>query len=327
MDDKDKKPEESKPVIKSWNDLKKEAKAQAKEKYAKKLEAKEGKKDEPINETPKVDTDPATEVENTPEVVEKKPEEPKVDVDAVARKAADEAASKVAEATKAEFQAKIDQILNKDKDIQEKQKEADELIASWDKEQRLPKDYKELIDETMRIADAKMAHKQRELEAKAKEEKPPEAPKTESPTEDRQQQDFLKEITADIQDLMDAKVLPKPANFDEINNPATTDPAAKEIQKVFDFGIKLNSERVKQGLAPIKSFNKIYFIHYKPVMDKVAPKNSQPAGANAPTSPSKAQNTESSAPQPFYQKSEDGKYHPKSWAQIKYEALRAKMGR
>lgn len=323
-------PAEEKPVTKSWTELRKEARAKQQEKVLKKYKA-QIKSDEPKSESkPDEKSEDAAAVSNEakPEKTEEaKTEEPKIDVEAVARKAAKEAAQEVAEQAKQdklEFQTKLDSILTKDADMQQKQKDADELIATWDKEKRLPKDYAELIQETMRIADAKMAQRQREAEKATKSE----TPKTE-PTVDPQKQaldKFQSEIVADLNEIYSAKFMPKPQNMEEINNPNTTDEAAKETQKLFEFGVKLNTERRARGLEPVTSINKIYFLHYKPYAD-AQPKNSnQPAGADAPVSPSRNQSvTSQNSPQPFYQKGEDGHYRPKSWAQIKYEALKSRI--
>lgn len=230
---------------------------------------------------------------------EPKKETPKTpDPEELVKKATDEAtkrateeANKKLEEQKAEFQAKIDEILNKDKNLQEKQKESDALIASWEKEGRLPKDYQELIQETMRIADEKMTQRlrQAEEERNAAQEKLAQEKKAQEElakkTEQEQLESYQKQIVTDLQDLYAAKLLPEPQDINEINNPDTKDEAAKETQKVLQFGVKLNQERTGKGLPPITSLNKIYFLHYKPYIEATGQKPSdQPAGANAPVS-------------------------------------------
>lgn len=325
------KKEEDKPIVKSWAQLKKEAKTKAKEKYAAKYVGE--KKEEAV--APKVDDTPPEKSEEKPEEKPKAEEkapapEPKLDVEAVAKKAAEETATKM----RADFNTEIKKILeNQSTSMEQKEKDADELIAVWDKEKRLPKDYKELIQENLRITQARWDQLNREAEAKKSEEgskkddvvtttPPPAAPTN----EEAQQAAFQKEVVRDLGELYDAKELPRPVSAEEINNPNTTDENAKKTQELFAFGVKLNTERRAKGLEPITSLSRIYFLHYKPYAEaqaKNAPKNNQPPGGDAPTSPSKNQSvTQPQANRPFYSKGEDGKFHPKSWGQIKYEMLK-----
>ncbi len=207
-------------------------------------------------------------------------------VEEVAKKTAEETAVKVTAETKKAFQEEIAKILDKDKALIDKQKEADELITSWDKEKRLPKDYKELIDETMRVADAKMEQKLRarqEEETRVKQEN--EAKETERKVELEKKQgeerlaEFNKQIVQDLDDIYNANLLPRPDKFEEVNNPDTKDDKAKETQKLLEFGVKLNVARQKEGKPPVTSLAKIYFLHYKPEIEK---SNHQPPGADAP---------------------------------------------
>lgn len=294
MDDKDKKIEKVEDKDPEAYDYKRDSKRTLRD-ISKDIQDRRKKK---LESTPKPEitsapkAEPAAPAEKKPE--EEKPEkvekveEPKIDVEAAVKKAADAAAAKATEETKKEFQAKIDEILNKDKDMLEKQKEADELISTWDKEKRLPKDYNELITETMRIADAKMEQKMRAEKAKADEErqtlektKADEDAKAKS-AQETQLSNYQKQITQDIEELISTKEFKKPTDIEEINNPETKDTAAKEIQKVLEFGVKLNTKLVSEGKQPVQSLYKIYYSHYKPVMDKAAPKDEQPAGADAP---------------------------------------------
>ncbi len=328
--------EQSKPVIKSWNEMKKEAKTKAREKQAEKILAREKKSSsstEPES-TPKVDEDRKGDDKEKPEVLDSSPkvdkEEPKIDIEAVARKAAkeaaDDAAKRVGDETKAAFTSEINKILTRDNDLQQKQKQADELIAAWDKENRLPKNYKELIDETMRIADAKVTHREQEAKRLAQEPEPP-APLP-LPSEETSEQKlgrFQKEITDDLESLYTGNDLPRPANLAEINNPNTSDANAKVTQDLLNFGVKLNTSINKRGGTPITSLKGIYEA-YKLAGNET--KVVQPPGADAPVSPSRNQSvTQQPTTQPFYQKGEDGHYHAKSWAQIKYEALKSRITR
>ena len=316
---------EDKPVIKSWDAMRKEAKAKQREKIIKKFT-----KEVKVEETPKIEAETEKnlqkEVENS-EKQEPKVEEPKIDIEAVTKKAAEESASKVAEEVKQAFSDKVQQILDKDKSLIEKQKELDELIPVYLKENRLPKDYKEMVDEQLRVTEARWQQLEREKEAKVK----AETPKIEEPKVDPAKlalENYQKEIQADLEDLYTAKFLPRPSKIDEINNPATQDEAAQATQKLFEFGVKLNTERVAKGLPPVKSLSKIYFLHYKPTMGSQPKKSDQPAGADAPISPSRNQSvTEVNKPTPFYQKGPDGRLHAKSSAQIKYEALKSRIGK
>lgn len=254
-----------------------------KDKEPKKDDEVEVKEDKVIEETPEQKERKEEKLEEAPAV-----QEPKVDVEAAVKRASEETAARVKEETSKEFQAKIDEILNKDKDIQEKQKEADELVASWDKEKRLPKDYQELISETMRISDVKMEQRlrtQRNEEAKKRDEVEKErvAKETTTKTEEaRKLEDFNKAIASDLDEIYNAKLLPRPSKIEEINNPDTTDKNAKETQKVLQFGIELNQRLVKEGKPPVTSLSKIYFLHYQPTISKAPKKEEQPAGADAP---------------------------------------------
>lgn len=261
-------------------------------------------------------------------------EEPKINPEEIAKKAAEEASKRVAEETKKEFQEEIEKILNKDKDIQEQQKEADELVAAWEKEGRLPKDYPELISETMRIAEKKMEIKMREqeeakqAEIKKQEEEKAAQTKAEETKQAEQKKAFEEQIVSDLNDIYSAGMLPRPANIEEINNPETQDTAAKETQEVIKFGIELNTKRVSEGLPPVTSLNKIFFLHYKPFKDaQPAKPSSQSAGADAPISQGSNQ---SSTQQPnndaLYVRQPDGSLKAKSWAQLRWEAIQARLG-
>lgn len=208
-------------------------------------------------------------------------EEPKIDP----KQIAEETAKRVAEETKASFREEIQKILDKDKSVVEKQAEADELIAAWDKEERLPKTYKEVIDEALRVSEAKFNQLQ-----KAKEEADTQK---QQETQTRQQQEqqvqntaaetVQKSIQEDLDDLYIAKLLKKPldATKQEAEDMA-------ETNDLLQFAIKLQQDRAKAGEKPVSSLSKIYFLHYKPFKDAQAKTNNQPAGADAPVSGAKA---------------------------------------
>jgi len=329
--------EEKVHAIKSWNQIRKESQKQARLDYAKKHGLLDEEKSEK-KETASVETPPEKKVE-TSDTTNEKPQEPRIDPSEIAKKAAiaaaEETATKIAAETKESFKQEIQKILDKDKDIQDKQKEADELIAAWDKEKRLPKDYNELIAETMRIADAKVAQaqkaaeRQRVIDEQAQKETQAKEAQGAKDTQQTKLDDYQKRIAADLEEIYAAGFLKRPVNVEEINNPTTTDEGAKKTQEIFDFGVKLNTERKTKGLPPVDSLNKIFFLHYQPYMKAQGKTQSkQVAGADAPVSPSRNQSvTQSNKPQPFYYKGTDGKMHPKSWAQIKYEMQRAKVSK
>ncbi len=313
--------------VKTITQIAKESQARIRKQYLEDLEKKEA-------EAAKKEEKPEEKSEEKP-VEEPKPEEkkeepkiePKVVTEDEAKRLADEAAKKAAEETSKEFQGKIDEILNKDKTLQEKQKEADELISAWDKEGRLPKDYAELISETMRIADAKMEQRQKAIEEKAAEERKAQEEAKNKEVEDKKAQeqkaleDYNKQIATDLDEIISAKLLPRPADINEINNPETKDEAAKEIQKVFKFGIELNTKLKAEGKTPVTSLNKIFFLHYKPFVDaNPAKKSEQPAGADAPVSGS-----EHTTPDTPTDKIPYAQLHKETWPQtisrLKKEAL------
>lgn len=279
------------------------------------------KRTKKAEEEPKVEEKPEDKPEKEVPIKEP-PKEPQVDVDAVAKKAADEAANKVAQETKKAFDDKVSEILNKDKTMVEKQQELDELIPIWEKENRLPKDYPELIAENLRVTQAKWAQLDREKQAKSEEERvAAEKVKVDQETQtkaqaDKQLEDFNKQITQDLNDIYDAKFLPRPDKFDEVNNPDTSDKAAKKTQELLSFGVKLNIQRKSEGKDPITSLSKIYFLHYKPTMDKAAPKDEQPAGGDAPVAGAK--NTPPSNPS----KIDYNQLHNETWAQTKARIAR-----
>ena len=318
----DNKPEEKvvdKPVDKSWSQIRKEARDVQREKAIKKL-TKQIKVEEPKNDTSDT-SDTKTETpkeEDKPEPKVEEPKEPKIDVEAITRKVAEETASKVSTETRKAFDEKVQEILDKDKSLVDKQKELDELIPVYLKENRLPTDYKEMVDEQLRVTEAKWAQLEREKASKTKAE--PEAPKVDN--EQERLANFHKGIVDDLRSLSQSNELRLPEKIEEIDNLQTTDPNAKNIQKIFDFGIELNKRINAHGGTALTSLKSIYEV-YKMSGAAMEVKTKQPAGADAPVSPSRNQSvTQPNAPTPFYQKGPDGKMRPKSWAQIKYEGLK-----
>lgn len=292
------------------------AETQARIKKAKKKE---------IVENPEKESKPDEKIEKPLEeekpIVKEPPKEekPEVDHDAIAAKAAEDAAKRVAEETKASFKEEIAKILDKDKDMLEKQAEADALIASWEKEKRLPKDYGELIAETMRIADVKYEQKAK-AEAKIAEEKRATFEKEEATKKaelDKKQGEeklraFNKQIVDDLEEIYAIKELPKPSKIEEINNPETTDENAKKTQAVLHFGVELNRRLVKEGKQPVTSLNKIYFLHYKPFQAANPTKSAEVPGGDAPVAGARNTPTGDSSKKIDY-----NLLHNETWAQTK----------
>lgn len=230
-----------------------------------------------------VDTPPDKErkEEKEPEKKEEsKVEEPKVDPQEIA----DKAARKAAEETRKEFQAKIDEILNKDKVIEEKQKEADELVAIWEKEERLPKDWKEIASEQLRISNVKLEQRlkeQEETRKKSEEEQQNKVKQDQEETQKRYEariEEVQNKALKELEELYENKFLAKPADISK-----TDAEDMKETNELITFAIDLNKKRVEQKLEPIDSVSKIYFMHYKPFKDaQPGNKGNQPAGADAP---------------------------------------------
>lgn len=218
-------------------------------------------------------------------------------IDETVKKTAEETAKKVSEETKLAFNEKIKEILNKETPIIDKQKETDELITAWDKENRLPNDYKELIDENLRVTQAKWNQLDKEKEERILNESKlrEENEKKVKEEETKREEDFNKKlgeekfksfqeaINADLNDLHEAGLIARPTNAEEINNENTTDENAKAVQKLLKFGVELNTKLAKEGKPVVTSLAKIYFLHYKPEIDKGITKE-QPAGADAPIS-------------------------------------------
>lgn len=255
---------------------------------------------------------------------EAKKEEEKIDHVALATKAAEDAAKRVAEETKASFKEEIERILNKDKDMLAKQEEADALIATWDKEKRLPKDYNELIQETMRISEVKYEQKAKALQQEAetarvtkeKEESTNKEALAKKQGEERLAE-FNRQITTDLEEIYALKELPRPAKLDEVNNPDTQDAAARKTQEVLKFGVDLNTRLVKEGKEPVTSFNKIYFNHYKPYQAAHPAKTAEVPGADAPVAGAKNTPQGDASGKINYTQ-----LHNETWAQTKMRLIR-----
>jgi hypothetical protein len=238
--------------------------------------------------------------------------EPRIDVKEVATQAAQEATRIAQEA----FKKQIDDILDSKKPIEDKQTQADELISIWDKEGRLPTDYKEVVAESIRIADAKYTQREKEARRIQEEEtvrKQKEADESASRSQKAQQETVEKlneNIKTELTELMEAKYLPK-ADVDNDQDPNRT-----ELDKFLKFGIELNQKRAAEKLNPIQSVNKMYFMHYKPFLEASgAKKSDQPAGERAPIAGNRSSSTKETEDAYIYARD-----HKKTYRQILTEA-------
>lgn len=273
----------------------------------------EGSKEETIKEKLKEAAKPKEEVKEEPKKEEKKIEEPKVNPDEITKKAVDEAKKQAEEVSRRAFKDEMQKILDKDKEVIDKQKDADDLISVWDREKRLPKDYKEVVQETLRISEAKYKQLERERSEKQRVEKD-ELKKQEDIKKTNEKINYqtrLDEINnkvkSELNELYEMKHLSRPPEtYDE------KDETQKKTDDLIKFGIDLNVKRQKENLPPIDSIAKIYFMHYKPFKDaEGAPKTDQPAGADAPISGASSPKTESTTKGYVYARD-----HGKSYRQI-----------
>lgn len=258
---------------------------------------------------PKVESKPKEE-KKVEKKEEKKPEAPVIDVEKIKKEAADE--------VRKEFEVKTKEIMDKKVSDEQKQKEADELIDIWTKEKRIPKDYKEIVTETHRLAEVKMKQVLRERDEKVKAEADARV-KADNDKKTTEQKTYQARVDAintkvknEMNELYEGKFLKKPPEkYDE------GDTTQKETDELMKFGIELNTKRAKEGLDPIDSISKIYFMHYKPFTEAQGKaKSKQPAGADAPISG--ARSTEDKGENKGYVYKRD---HNKSYRQILQEQL------
>lgn len=249
-------------------------------------------------------------VETNEPTQERKEEQKTEPVDPV--KIAEEAATKAAQKASEDLRAEFQKIQDSEKSKLEKQKEQEELLSVWDKEGRLPKDYKEIFNESQRIAEIKARRAYEEQRAKDKEEAEA-AQKTQEAAQQKAQQDEAKyaqqleeRVQRDIVELKEAQLL--------------DDTTEKEF---LQFGIKLNTTRVKEGKPPISDVTKLFFLHYQPQKGKTAAPTTQPAGADAPVVGAKVSHT-TELPTDRYVYARD---HKKSFRQIMQEGLNRVRGK
>ena len=222
-------------------------------------------------DTDNVNRDEPKEEKPTPPVEEAK-EEPKVDVEAITKKAVEEALA----TARAEEAKRLEETKQKEEEAKQKELLKDDLVPAWVKEERQPASYEEIAAESKRIAkletlaeiDAREAQRTQQAEAQRKQEE------ERANSVQKQQEEFNKQLQSemdlDLNDLYSGNKLPKIA---DANNP--NDEGILARNALFQAGIQVNQERATKGLPPIRSIKLIYYEHYK------AP-GQQPAGANAP---------------------------------------------
>lgn len=248
----------------------------ASEQYHKDIKAKEEPDEQTDVENKAVEPviEPKTEEkEATPEKPEAKPE---VDVAKVAQEAADKAATQA----RADFRKELDSIAASEQSVADKKKAQDELMSVWDKEDRLPNDYKEIFNEAARVGQAKArqeweAKEAARTQAEAQKKHETEASQTAILEENKQRQEMINaRLTRELEELYQSKIITRPIS----GKPETE----QEENDFLSFGIALNKERLARGEAQVDSLASLYLNYYKPSLDAKGAKATQPAGGNAP---------------------------------------------
>lgn len=180
----------------------------------------------------------------------------------------------------------------------------------------VPQSYEQMVEETNRIADLRfkdeLDRREREQSERtaAEQRKKEEAEATQKKAQDDFDKQMQTELVSDLNDLYSMDRLPKVINENDPN-----DPGIIARKNLFDTGIKVNQERVKKGLAPIRSIKVIFYEHYKPVK--------QPAGADAPIQGgSQPQNDKSDATEFNFARD-----HKRSLRQVLADTKRAVTGK
>ncbi len=263
-------------------------------------------------------TTPPEKKDDNKEGVVSPPASPPVDAEKIKEEAIKTAREEAQKAAKQAFEDEMKKIAENNKSLEEKQKDADELISVFEKEGRLPKDYKEVLSEASRIARVTFEQQQKRAQEEAK--KAADAKKAEEEkvageqkkAEEEKMTAITNKINTDLNDLYEAKVLPRPP--EKYNE---SDKNQKETDELLKFGIELNQKRVKEGLPPIDSVAKIYYMHYKPYLDAKGKKSGQPPGADAPVAGA-TQGSKTDGAKDKYVYARD---HKKSFQQLKDEAI------
>lgn len=251
---------------------------------------------EPKEEKPPVEETPPPKKE--PEVV--------ITLDDITKQAARQA--------KEELQAELKKIEDDRKltDAQ-KEKEKEDLRYSWEKEDRTPKDYKEIAEEAEKRAfeRAKKFVEERDAKALAEYQTQQKAEQdrqeqTKKATAD-QQKALEDGINAEVDKLINSGKLPRPTDLTNEEDPAT-----KEYKEFFNAAIKYNQDHPD---APVKSPIEFFSLHY-------TPPSKQPAGADAPVSGTRTTPTEQNTEDKYVY----ARDHGKSLRQMAYEVNRKLRG-
>jgi len=231
-------------------------------------------------------------------------QEEKVDIPRLLEEATDKATQKATTAFKEELQ----KIESSKKSEEEKVRESDELITKWEKENRLPTDWKEALSEIERISEKKAEIKMNKLfeereraqEERTRQER--EQQESERKTQEEKSAAVSRKIAAELEELYEGKFIPRSTK--------EGDEGDKIRNELFELGVKINNERIKKDLPALDSISKIYFMHYK------SGNNTQPAGADAPVSGSRSSAVKSDSKAYIYARD-----HNKSYRQLLEEGL------
>lgn len=252
-----------------------------------------------------------TDVEEEKPVEERKEESKVEPVDTI--RVAEEAATKAAEKTSAQFKQELKEIQDSELSKVDKKKAEEELLSIWDKEQRLPTDYKEIFNEAQRIGELKARkfyEEQQQLSRDKQESDKKEAEEHEKSKQEAQVQyekDLQTRVGAEINELRQAKIIPDQKTEDDF----------------LQFGIKFNTDRVKEGKPPVADITKLFFIHYQPHKATQKAKGEQPAGIDAPIAGSKTSHS-TELPTDRYVYARD---HKRSFRQIIMESAKRLTGK
>ncbi len=185
-------------------------------------------------------------------------------------------------------------------------KDAEEDKPIWERENREPKDWKEVAAENRRIAKREVLRDIRAEQQATKAAQDKQKAESEA-GQQAQLQTINEKIGQEMEELYQGGYLPRPQSADP------TDAGEVAKAKLFELGVKINQERKDQGLPPETSIAKIFFMN----TDKLKPKApEQPAGADAPVSGAQAAVPKQNPDEYVYQRD-----HNKSLEQLRREAM------
>lgn len=280
MDDKTPKSEEKPADPLKPNYLKDHRKSFKELSYEITQASKKQLKADKTDDVEEVKEDKPTEAKIEPVVepkVESKPEdkvEPKIDPQKIAEEAAKKAAE---ELDKKRLQA--------EKEAADKKAQDEAKVLAWQKENRSPKDYDEIVTETKRLAREEILAEiraEREKERQAAEQKTFAQQQEEERIKqlnDQNRRYVEKRLAEELDRMYQNKVIDKPVDETDKN-----DPAAKRLEAILKKGVEVNKERMANGQEPIMSVADIYYNYYLPTEKKDLPGADAPI-AGARTSP------------------------------------------